>query len=63
MNADGRGAIGKASLRHGRNSAGSIYRPLGRPEEIASAVLLLGSPGASFVVDQPLSVEGGLTAH
>jgi NAD(P)-dependent dehydrogenase (short-subunit alcohol dehydrogenase family) len=36
---------------------------LGRPEEIASAVLLLRSPGASFVVDQPLSVEGGLTAH
>jgi NAD(P)-dependent dehydrogenase (short-subunit alcohol dehydrogenase family) len=36
---------------------------LGRPEEIASAVLWLCSPGASFVVGAALAVDGGYTAH
>lgn len=36
---------------------------LGRPEEIASAVLWLCSPGASFVVGHPLVVDGGFTVH
>jgi len=35
---------------------------LGEPEEIASAVLWLCSPGASFVVGHPLLVDGGYTA-
>lgn len=35
---------------------------LGRPEEIAAAVLWLCSPGASFVVGVALSVDGGLAA-
>ena len=36
---------------------------LGRPEEIASAVLWLCSPGARFVVGHALAVDGGYTAH
>ncbi|TDO51664.1 NAD(P)-dependent dehydrogenase (short-subunit alcohol dehydrogenase family) [Kribbella sp. VKM Ac-2527] len=35
---------------------------LGRPEEIASAVLWLASEGASFVVGSSLVVDGGFTA-
>ncbi len=36
---------------------------LGRPEEIASAVLWLCSPGASFVIGHALVVDGGYTTH
>ena len=36
---------------------------LGRSEEIASAVLWLCSPGASFVIGHALAVDGGYTAH
>jgi NAD(P)-dependent dehydrogenase (short-subunit alcohol dehydrogenase family) len=36
---------------------------LGRPEEIASAVLWLCSPSASFVIGHALVVDGGFTAH
>ena len=36
---------------------------LGRPEEIASAVLWLCSPGAGFVIGHALTVDGGFTAH
>jgi NAD(P)-dependent dehydrogenase (short-subunit alcohol dehydrogenase family) len=34
----------------------------GQPEEIASAVLYLSSPGASFITGHDLLVDGGLTA-
>jgi len=36
---------------------------LGQPEEIASAVLWLSSPGASFAVGHALVVDGGHTIH
>lgn len=36
---------------------------LGRPEEIASAVLWLCSPGASYVIGHALVVDGGYTIH
>lgn len=35
----------------------------GRPEEIASAVLWLCSPSASYVVGEALTVDGGLTVR
>lgn len=36
---------------------------MGRPEEIAQAVLWLCSPGASFVLGVALPVDGGFVAH
>jgi NAD(P)-dependent dehydrogenase (short-subunit alcohol dehydrogenase family) len=36
---------------------------LGRPEEIAAAVLWLCSPAASFVIGHALVVDGGFTVH
>ena len=36
---------------------------LGRPEDIAAAVVFLASPAAAFITGQILSVDGGLLAH
>lgn len=41
---------------------GNAVKRLGRPEEIASAILWLCSPGASFVVGHALVVDGGAIA-
>jgi NAD(P)-dependent dehydrogenase (short-subunit alcohol dehydrogenase family) len=36
---------------------------MGRPEEVAAAVLWLCSPGASFILGVALPVDGGFVAH
>jgi NAD(P)-dependent dehydrogenase (short-subunit alcohol dehydrogenase family) len=36
---------------------------VGRPDEIASAVLWLCSPGSTFVMSVALPVDGGFVAH
>jgi 3-oxoacyl-[acyl-carrier protein] reductase len=50
-----------------RNKAGDIIkkmipaRRLGKPEDIANAVLFLAGPGAAYITGQVLTVDGGLS--
>ena len=55
--------ITKGELDHDEAVANQPINRLGRPEEIAAAVLWLCSPGASFVVGVALPVDGGYTAQ
>jgi NAD(P)-dependent dehydrogenase (short-subunit alcohol dehydrogenase family) len=54
--------VGQAEAMAGLIKEQPIGR-LGKPEEIASAVLWLCSPGASFVIGHALAVDGGYTAR
>jgi NAD(P)-dependent dehydrogenase (short-subunit alcohol dehydrogenase family) len=51
------GAIQETMLRH------HLTPRLGRPEDIASAVVFLASDEAAFITGQTLCVDGGLLAH
>jgi len=40
--------------------AGIPMKRLGMPEEVASAVLFLASPGAAYITGETLHVNGGM---
>ena len=58
----GKGTPGEAETRKHLDAMHPIGR-IGQPEEIASAVLYLSSPGASFITGQDILVDGGFTAQ
>jgi len=57
----GKGSPQEAETRKYLDSLHPIGR-IGQSEEIASAVLYLSSPGASFITGQDILIDGGLTA-
>jgi NAD(P)-dependent dehydrogenase (short-subunit alcohol dehydrogenase family) len=56
-----RDVVGGSEQAFAELEKGAPIGRAGRPEEIASAVLWLCSPGASYVVGEALTVDGGLT--
>jgi len=55
-------AHGEAQIRQ-QLAAGEPVGRLGKPEEVAAAVLWLCSDAASFVTGQPIAVDGGWVAQ
>lgn len=56
------GFLADASVRKTIEGLHALKR-LGRPEEVAQAVLFLSSPRASFITGHPLLVDGGYVAQ
>jgi 2-hydroxycyclohexanecarboxyl-CoA dehydrogenase len=56
------GARDPAKLKEAFRSAIPLGR-LGQPEDLAGAIVFLGSDDASFITGQVISVSGGLTMH
>jgi NAD(P)-dependent dehydrogenase (short-subunit alcohol dehydrogenase family) len=55
--------FGRGALDRDQVMAATPMRRLGRPEEVAGAVLWLCSPGASYVTGVALPVDGGYVAQ
>ncbi len=56
-------ATGGSAEAEAQFLAGQPIGRIGRPEEIASAVLFLCSPGASLITGQALAIDGGWVAQ